>query len=705
MDEVVLSKGANCGLPDGVSRLQIVIGWGDADGDVDVDAAALMLDDSGRVGSDENFVFFNQPASPDGAVSLLGRSSDDNGSHEIIAVDLDGLSPEVGRVVVTASLAERTFGGLDGLICRVLDEAGAAVARYEITDATTETAFVFCEVYRRGEAWKVRAVGQGWDSGLAGLATDFGVAVDDAEAPEAEPGEPAPLSVADDTIEAVETRPDDSTIDEPTTATVIDFPAPALVAVPSESAAPARRRSAGVRTSKRATARVQAPRLQLAGAEGWQAARLFSVSGVGVGEEQEKRATSALLSTMMAVPAFGRALTSRFGAPAGGVETYLEVPFALRDGTVYPDGVLRVARGSKRWTGLIEVKTGSGQLHREQVEKYLDVARQEGFDTLVTLSNDIAPQPGEHPVGVDRRKLRRTSLIHLSWAEVLHEAKFTLQHRGVADSLQAWILSELISYLEHPRSGAADFHDMGPSWVPVREAIHAGTLRPSDGKVPAVANSWTRLVRQICLRLSSELGVSVTQAVPRKLAADSVARVQAIVARLAAEGVLDAVLKIPLAVGPLTVTADLRTSQVRVAVAVTAPREGTGQKRLGWLLRQLRDAPDDLVVETLFAGRTESTSEKLVDVRANANTLLPDRGAEVVEFRLSLTSPMGTKRSGGRGAFVPSVVSAVELFYSTVVQPLKAWQPPAPKLSDDVTAGALAEQDDLDEEAVGRESS
>lgn len=704
MAETALTKGANCALAAETTDIRVVVAWNDTEGGVDVDASALLLGDQGRVRSDDDLVFFNQPASADGAVRLLGRTTDDAGSRELVGIQLHALPEDVSAVAITASLSDGAFGSLDGLHLRVLDEDGTVVVHYEITDATTETAFLFGEVYRRGDGWKVRAVGQGWDTGLAGLAAHFGVSVDQESEPV--PERLPPLSP--DAIEVEPTDDADELVDvvEPTTGPVEAVGAGDDVDDGgSEGVAPTPKapRASGVRTSKRAAAPVQPPRLRLAGAETWQAARLFSISGVGTAEEQEKRATSALLATMTAVPAFGRALTSRFGAPAGAVETYLEVPFTLGESTVYPDGVLRVARGAKRWTALVEVKTGSGQLRREQVEHYLDVARQEGYDTLVTLSNDIAPQPGEHPLVVDRRKLRKVTIVHLSWAEVLHEATFTLNHRGVGDTLQAWILSELVRYLEHPRSGAGTFDDMGPAWVPVREAIHAGTLRASDRKVPAVADTWTRLVRQVCLRLGSDLGVTVTQSMPRRLATDSTARIQAIVSRLATDGVLEAVLKVPQAAGPLTITADLRTSQVRVGIDLDAPQEGTAQRRISWLVRQLKEAPDAVLVEARFAGRPDTACERLADVRANPSVLLPDRSAEITAFRLTLASVMGTKRSGVRGAFVPSVTSAVEAFYSSVVQTLRAWQPAAPKLPEEVRSEAVEEIDiaEVDADTLG----
>lgn len=462
-------------------------------------------------------------------------------------------------------------------------------------------------------------------------------------------------------------------------------------------------RASGVRTrkSKSTTQRGPAPALTLADDESWQAARLFSVAGIGAAEEQERRATSALLATMMGVRPFARGIAARLGAPAGQIETYLEVPFGLGERTVYPDGVIRVARAGRLWTGLLEVKTGSNQLRREQVETYLSVAAERGFDAVITLSNEISPGAAEHPVQVDKRKLRKVALFHLSWAEVLHEARMTLAHRGVGDPLQAWLLAEIIRYLEHPRSGATGFDDMGAAWVAVREAAVAGTLRANDRKALPVADAWMRFVRHLCLRLTAELGVAVSHALPRKVAADAAARTQPVVSRLAGSGVLEATLRVPGAVGPLTVEADLRTGQTRVGVQVPAPQEGGAQRRVGWLLRQFSpETPDDLLVEVLFGGRAESTCERLGDVRAKPGVLVPHRDADVRSFRLSLSSSMGTKRSGVRGAFIPSVTAAVEGFYAAVVQGLRAWTPPAPQLpTETATEAESADRDTTAEPA------
>jgi hypothetical protein len=144
--------------------------------------------------------------------------------------------------------------------------------------------------------------------------------------------------------------------------------------------------------------------------ESWHAARLIPTSGINGADEQERRATSALLAVMSAVREFGRTLTQPLGAPAAAVQTFIEVPFELEGRKVIPDGLIRVVRGQRSWTALVEVKTGANALQAEQLENYLDVARDRGFDAVITISNEIPALPGQHPTAVDRRKVKKVAL-------------------------------------------------------------------------------------------------------------------------------------------------------------------------------------------------------------------------------------------------------------------------------------------------------
>ncbi|MCW2778575.1 MAG: Stress response protein [Frankiales bacterium] len=186
-----LSKGANAPL--GTARVLVTLSWQGRSG-VDADCSALLLAAAtGKVRSDADFVFYNQPTGAGGAVAHAGKTSGTT-TTDSVRVDTSRLPADVDRVVVAASADGGTFGQLGALSVTVAEDGGAPLVRYDIADASTETALVFVELYLRGGAWKVRAVGQGYDTGLAGLATDFGVTVDDEPAPS--PTTPATTSPA-----------------------------------------------------------------------------------------------------------------------------------------------------------------------------------------------------------------------------------------------------------------------------------------------------------------------------------------------------------------------------------------------------------------------------------------------------------------------------------------------------------------------------
>jgi len=149
----------------------------------------------------------------------------------------------------------------------------------------------------------------------------------------------------------------------------------------------------------------------------WERARLIPVSGITGPDEQERRGVSALLAVIDSVREFGRAITAPLGAPARIPMAYIEVPFTIGEKKLRPDGVLQIKRGTL-WTVLIEVKTGANERKAAQVESYLDVAREQGFNAVLTISNQLAGAPGEHPLTVDKRKLRKVSLHHLSWSQI-----------------------------------------------------------------------------------------------------------------------------------------------------------------------------------------------------------------------------------------------------------------------------------------------
>ncbi|MFW6775237.1 TerD family protein [Nocardioides sp. CPCC 205120] len=711
-----LRRGANAALDDLGAELGGLTVFLDSRGrddePVDADVSVLLLDSTGKVRSGRDFVFYNQPVALNGAVHLRDKVRPEPGTDEahqgwssdVVTIELDDVPQEIERIVVAASLdpaSGTTFGDAAGVRLRLQRTSDAAdLLVYDIDDATDELALVFGEFYRREDSWKIRAVGRGYVEGLASLVTEHGVDVseepdtDDAAAGPsvaADPGAPAVTGGAAEGSDTAGYASPTFTVEtaapplDPAAVVAAEDDAGAPPTLAEESAAAADddpaappapvKRSVSVRRPTRA------PRLpadwdaSIPAEDGndWQPARLFPVAGIGSGEEQERRATSALLAVMSTVREFGTALTVRCGAPRGTVSTFIEVPFGQDEEAYRPDGVIQVRRGQKEWTALVEVKTSTGRLNVEQIDKYVEIARARGYDAVITISNELAGGDAEHPVAIDRRKLRKVSLHHLSWDQIRAEAVLAARHRGVADATQAKVLEEFIRYMNHARSGMGGLGDMGPSWVKVREAVKAKTARASDKATGEVSARFDELVQHLGHHMSGLLGVEV-QSLPPRETPDHASRRQ----QLADSGLLFGRLKVPGAVDVLVVGADLRSDKATASITVPAPRGDTRPlTRVQWLLRQLPDhAKDTIRVEAHLAGpRGASTAALLGGARQDPACLVPQEQREIKAFTVSLDLALGSKRAAGTGTLIGSVKGVTTTFYADVVQHLRPWVP------------------------------
>lgn len=174
---MTMAKGSN--IPVAGPALRAEVGRRGGPGVPRVDVSALLLTPAGQVRDDGDFVFYNQPVHASGAARHEGRSGTPEAETDTLGVDLGRVEPGIDRIVLAASADGGTFGAVPGLYVRLVDAAdGRELARFDPADATTETAYVLGELYRRQGAWKFRAVGQGYSSGLEGLATDYGISVD-----------------------------------------------------------------------------------------------------------------------------------------------------------------------------------------------------------------------------------------------------------------------------------------------------------------------------------------------------------------------------------------------------------------------------------------------------------------------------------------------------------------------------------------------
>ncbi len=191
---VSLTKGGNISLTKeagaaGLAKVTVGLGWeartttGDA---FDLDASAILCNDAGKARGDDDFVFYGHLSNGDATVVHQGdeRTGESAGDDEQIKVNVASIPADVDKVVFSASIYEadkrgQSFGQVRKAYIRILNDAdGAELARYDLSeDASTEAAMLFGELYRSGAEWKFRAVGQGYQEGLAGIAKDFGLNV------------------------------------------------------------------------------------------------------------------------------------------------------------------------------------------------------------------------------------------------------------------------------------------------------------------------------------------------------------------------------------------------------------------------------------------------------------------------------------------------------------------------------------------------
>ncbi|HVQ08259.1 MAG TPA: TerD family protein [Allosphingosinicella sp.] len=187
---ISIAKGGNVSLSKeapGLTKILIGLGW-DAratDGaDFDLDASAFLCAESGKVRSDADFIFYNQLKSADGSVEHTGDNltGEGEGDDEAIKVDLSRVPAEIQKIAVAVTIHDadnrrQNFGMVQNAFIRVVNDSdNKEIARYDLSeDYSTETALIFGEVYRHGAEWKFRAVGQGFQGGLAPLARNYGV--------------------------------------------------------------------------------------------------------------------------------------------------------------------------------------------------------------------------------------------------------------------------------------------------------------------------------------------------------------------------------------------------------------------------------------------------------------------------------------------------------------------------------------------------
>lgn len=431
-------------------------------------------------------------------------------------------------------------------------------------------------------------------------------------------------------------------------------------------------------------------------------ARLFPILAE---TSKEGRTLSIFLATLTAVREFNATLLAAVGQRVGTsakLRTYTEVEFKCAKGEANlgrPDGLLVLDIWGRRWTALVEAKVGNVNISPEQLERYLELAKQNKIDAVITISNQFSAVPQHHPVRIPAWKLKGVQLFHFSWTQILTEANLLMVNRNVEDDDQAYILSEFLRFITHESAGVRGFTEMPSAWTDVVAKVQAGGHLQRTADVAAVAEAWQQESRELCLILSRQLGRKVWQRLSRAAIADPEVRFQDDVGTLCSGHFLEMAVDIPNAAAPLNVRVDLSRRSVLVSMKLRAPDDRVSSRaRLNWLLRQIPDKADaNLHVRCRWPATSPATQFRLEELRADPARIEENKGRlKAIGFEIILVTDLN-RQFAQRRKFIEELERAVPAFYETVGQHLRAWQPPAPKLAEDraqpedVTPAAISE--------------
>lgn len=438
-------------------------------------------------------------------------------------------------------------------------------------------------------------------------------------------------------------------------------------------------------------------------------ARLFPVLA---NTSKEGRTTSVVLACLSNVAELGAELLSSVGQRVGSrskVEAFTEVVFRGQKSNSKdrPDGLIALRTGPRGWTALVEAKVGTSQLDTDQIERYRALAKEHGIDCVITISNQFATLPTNHPMQEVRRSRSKIPVFHWSWMFILTTADLLLSKENIDDSDQEFLLNELRRFLTHESAGVKGFDRMPPEWTDLNRHVSAGgRILAKSTEAAAVLEAWHQETKDLSLILSRQTETAVHQKLSRKHMKDPAERHKDETVRLRDQNQLHACLDISDAAAPLDVVADIARRTVDVGMTLRAPEDRVSSKaRVNWLLRQIKsDNTEDLYIRLNWPGRSEATQFSFSALRDDPSICEADKhGLQVTSFHVYFAKRLGA-RFTQRTNFISELEEIVPSYYREIGQELTEWRKRAPRIKDarasvdEVNLDALA--DEAEQEAM-----
>ena len=419
-------------------------------------------------------------------------------------------------------------------------------------------------------------------------------------------------------------------------------------------------------------------------------ARLFPVLKI-----DEMRATSALLSTLRSVREFSQAIIKTANGPPGSTrrtECYVEVTLEKtrqdQEEDSRLDGVIVSSRGKNTWIALLEVKIGSNELDQEQFDKYVDLARDNDFNAVITVSNQPS-EPNNYPPLKVKYRGSKICIIHLSWVRLLEEAQLLIRQDRVEDADQQYILKEWVRYVLNPKAKIMANHVVGEYWQDLLRAASNKRLISSKDKLERFVQDWVGLLRLQTFRLRAKLGDSVEIKLTREEQKDSYSYRKKLMDECLNEGHMSSSIQISHAVAPIDVTFKLDSRKVLFSVSLKPPEDKDRRKQITWLrseqLKNFDEAVQGLLLVIEWKRRNTPTEISVIDALKDKKNIVnvieqADIGKDtgIKSFRIEWSTDIAKKKS----EVFSSIGTNMEDFYRSVVQNLKPYIPPPYKIED-----------------------
>ena len=405
--------------------------------------------------------------------------------------------------------------------------------------------------------------------------------------------------------------------------------------------------------------------------------------------KREERATSSLLATLMVVPAFAQEVLGEVGAPTGKrakIRCYTEVVLRAKDERKpRPDGLIVVTVGSREWSAFVESKVGATELKKEQIEEYLDLAKELGVDAVITLSNQFAPLPTHHPLPISKQKTRSVALYHFSWLALVSKATLVTENKEMDDTEQGYILNELVRYLQHDASGVTSLTRMASGWKELCTVVQQGaTLSRNAEFVQESIASWHQLLRYLAIQLSIAIARPVKIYLSRARSKDPELNYQEDLIELVKNNRLHAEFDIPNAAARFEFSVDFMRRTINLGMKLDAPEDKVrSTASINWLVRQLKETDEqDLSIRAFWPRRIPMTSASLSSVLEDPTILVPENVSDLpVSYEVVRVVDLAGRFKGAK-TFVEDAAQAFPQFYAKVGQLLTKWVPKPPKVKE-----------------------